>query len=175
MIINHEYLWNNYHLLILESNFNNKDIPSLEVLISPSRFGKVAAAIESASLARRIRKLVESGEIKITQKGDVRCGEPIEYRDIAVLLRTSTNFDRFEDDFTRAGVPFYVVGGGKGYYARHEIRDILTLFSFLEAPLDDLNFAGLLRSLFIGAETDTLFLLTQPEGRYCLAYLIVFW
>src|SRR5581483_10054785 len=63
------------------------------------------------------------------------------------------------------GVPYYVVGGGRGYYARHEIRDLLNVLTVLDTPLDDVALAAVLRSPLVGADVDTLARLSRQAGR----------
>ena len=85
--------------------------------------------------------MVEEGELTITRQDDPRHGQPVAYRDIAILLRGLTDVQKYEEAFARRGVPCFVVGGGRGYYARHEIRDLLNVLTVLDTPLDDVAVA----------------------------------
>src|SRR5262249_40423170 len=117
--------------------------------------------LEADALAVRIQQMVENQELRLTSRFDRRCGEPVAYRDVAILLRSLTDIQKYEEAFARRGVPYFVVGGGRGYYARTEIRDLLSVLTVLETPLDDVALAATLRSPLVGADLDTLYRLAQ--------------
>ncbi len=139
------------------ASFNPKPQPSIELLLSEGQRRGDYQKLEADALAARIQQIVRDKELHITSQSDKRCGEPIVYRDFAILLRALTDISRYEEAFARRGVPYYVVGGGRGYYARHEIRDLLNVLTVIETPLDDMALAATLRSPFVGIETDTLY------------------
>jgi ATP-dependent helicase/nuclease subunit A len=147
------------------AEFHAKDVPSVEILVSQGVRRGDYTRLEADALAARIRQMVEGQELALTAQSDTRCGEPIAYRDIAILLRAGTDIPRYEEAFVRRGVPYYVVGGGRGYYARTEIRDLLNVLTIIETPLDDIALAAALRSPFVGANTDTLYHLTRLARR----------
>jgi DNA helicase-2/ATP-dependent DNA helicase PcrA len=64
---------------------------------------------EAAAVAKRIKKLIESGT------------EPAE---IAVLYRINAQSEVYEEALTEAGIPFQV-RGGEGFFSRQEIRQSL--------------------------------------------------
>ncbi len=142
------------------AEFDRKPGPSVETLLTKDLYRRDYVPLEARCLAARIRTLVESHELTITSRLDPRCGEPVGYRDIAVLFRSLGDVERYEESFARAGVPYFVVGGGRGYYARHEVRDLLNVVTVLESPLDDLALAATLRSPFVGADVETLYRLS---------------
>ena len=142
--------------------FDPKPAPSLEILLAQNLNKRADyAPFEADALAARVQQMVEGQELRITSQTDARRGEPIGYRDIAILLRAMTDVPRYEEAFARRGVPCFVVGGGRGYYARHEIRDLLNVLTTLDTPLDDVAFAATLRSPFVAADTDTLYRIAQ--------------
>ena len=147
------------------SAFEDKPAPSLEILVSQDLPRRDYVCFEADALAARVQQLVESETLKITSQSDPRCGEPIAYRDVAILLRALTDIQKYEEAFTRRGVPYFVVGGGRGYYARHEIRDLSNILTVLDTPLDDVAFAATLRSPFLGVDTDTLYRIAQQAGQ----------
>ena len=59
---------------------------------------------EAAMLAGRLNALVRE---KIKVEGPLPSGRPLEWGDIAVLLRSSTPMPVYERAFSRAGIPFY--------------------------------------------------------------------
>ena len=111
-------------------------------------------AQEARALAARIRQIVEGRQIEITDCGRER--RPAEYRDIAILLRQLTDIEKYEAIFLEEGIPYFVVGGGRGYYARREIRDIMNVLTVLDTPLDDLALTAVLRSPIVGLDVQTI-------------------
>ncbi len=138
------------------AEFADKGLPSVEIFLSKSLSRPDYLALEAEALATRIERIVSGGQIRITHAHDPRFGEPIDYRDIAVLIRTTTHINLYERAFARQGVPFFVVSAGRGYYTRFEIRDILNLLTVLETPLNDVALVATLRSPFVGLSLDTL-------------------
>ncbi|HZT43053.1 MAG TPA: UvrD-helicase domain-containing protein [Chthonomonadaceae bacterium] len=141
--------------------FDPKPAPSLEVLLTQDLPRRDYVRLEAEALAARIQEMVEGAEMRLTSHADRRRGEPVAYRDVAVLLRSLTDIQKYEEAFARRGVPYFVVGGGRGYYARSEIRDLMNVLTVLDTPLDDVALAATLRSPLVGADVDTLYRLTQ--------------
>ena len=77
------------------------------------------------------------------------------FRDMAVLLQNMNRVTLLTEALARNGVPFTVIDG-RGFYDRMEIQDMLNLFSFAVNPHDNLNLAGVLRSVYMGLDDDTL-------------------
>ena len=140
--------------------FDPKATPSLELLVSAGLMRRDYVKTEAAGLASRIRQMVEGREFRITSRLDSRRGEPVAYRDIAILMRSLTDIQKYEEAFSRRGVPYFVVGGGRGYYARQEIRDLLNVLITLDTPMNDVALMAVLRSPIVGAEVDTLYRLS---------------
>lgn len=141
--------------------FDPKPQPSLELLLTEGVYRRDYVTLEAEALAARIERLVEDRELTLTAQTDPRCGEPVAYRDIAVLFRALTDIQKYEEAFARRGLPCFVVGGGRGYYARPEIRDLVNVLTVLDTPMNDVALAATLRSPFVGVAMDTLTRLTQ--------------
>ncbi len=99
---------------------------------------------EARGVGQRIRRLIDE--------------EGWSAGDIVVLLRSFTHVEQFEDALEQAAVPAYVVGG-RGYYAREEVTDLLALLRVLVNPCDDLALLTVLRSPLAGCSDDLLYLL----------------
>lgn len=120
--------------------------PPCEVhLISGAAAQPELRAAEADLLAHRIQSLMNEGRL-VSGDGRLR---PLEYRDIAILLRARTNLSTYEGALFRAGIP-YTVQGGRGLLARPEVRDLAQLLKFLARPGDDLSLAAVLRSPLLG-------------------------
>ena len=59
------------------------------------------------------------------------------YRDFAVLYRTNAQSRLFEEKFLMANIPYKIVGG-INFYARKEIKDLLSYLKVLDNAEDDL-------------------------------------
>lgn len=142
------------------AEFAESPFPVIEILVTQDLFRRDYLQVETAALAKRIQEMVEGEYFRITRKDDPRFGQPIRYRDVAVLLRQMTDSSLYEEAFARQGVPGYVVGGGRGYYARQEIRDLLNVLIVLDTPLNDIALLAVLRSPMVGSSLDTLYQLS---------------
>jgi ATP-dependent exoDNAse (exonuclease V) beta subunit len=138
-----------------------KDCATVECLLARATDRGSYVATEAAALAEHIRTMVHSERVRRTHRGDRRCGEPVHYGDVAILLRALTQIETYERVFSERGIPYFVVGGGRGYYARMEIRDVANLLKTLDTPLDDIAVASALRSPMAGVDSDTLLALAD--------------
>ncbi len=75
--------------------------------------------------------------------------EGLDYGDAAILCRSSSSFDAYENALDDAGLP-YVTVAGRGFYDRPEIRDLLNALRAVSDPTDDVALVGLLRSPALG-------------------------
>lgn len=90
------------------------------------------------------------------------------WEEVALLFRAATGFPFYEEAFEEAGIPFVTVAG-KGFYDRPEIRDLMNILRALADPMDDLAFAGLLRSPAFGFTDAALYLLRQSGEPFWTA------
>jgi ATP-dependent helicase/nuclease subunit A len=88
------------------------------------------------------------------------------YGDIAILLRTFTDLQIFQDALQRAQIPYYVVKG-RGFYGCAEVRDLYMALRLLLDPDDALALVGLLRSpLFLLSDEGLMWLQRAlPRGQ----------
>lgn len=77
------------------------------------------------------------------------------FKDMAILLQKMTHVAVLTEALRQQGVPYAVVDG-RGFYERIEIQDLMNLFAFVVDSHDDLNLAGVLRSVYIGLHDTTL-------------------
>lgn len=64
--------------------------------------------------------------------------EQKEYKDFAVLCRTTGQFRAIEESLIRSNIPYRVFGGTK-FYDRKEIKDILAYLKVIANPLDEVS------------------------------------
>jgi ATP-dependent exoDNAse (exonuclease V) beta subunit len=156
--------------------FAEKVIPSVEWLAVEVEGGiDGVRRAEAVLIARRVRELVDGGA-RITRCDHPRHGEVVRPGDVVLLLRTTAVAALYEQSLAAAGLATFVVGG-RHYYARREIRDVVNLLKTLGRPLDDLAVASTLRSPFVGISLDTLTLLSLqaealPREERCLSAAI---
>ena len=124
----------------------------LWVLDGETLAGTDAREREAAMIARRIRTLAEDAE------------KPVQYKDIAVLLRAFTHVSAYEAAFAREGIPYYVTGS-RGFVDRQEIADVLGLLRFLSNPLNEAALFGTLRSPFFQLSDEALLRLRRGGGE----------
>lgn len=105
-----------------------------------------ARALEAEQIALKIRELVDGGEYR--------------YEHISILFRAMTNVHIYEKALKEAGVP-YVNLGGRGFYSKQEIQDVLHYFRWLEDPEDEVAHLAVLRSPFYLISDEGLFWLRQ--------------
>ena len=93
--------------------------------------GEKITAFQAESERAEVRYVME----KI--KEHVRDGSA--YRDFIVLYRTNAQSRYFEEGFLAEGIPYRVVGG-IGFYARTEIKDMLSYLRYIVNPSDAVAF-----------------------------------
>jgi len=108
--------------------------------------GEIVAAFRAETERAEARYVVE----KI--KESVREGSA--YRDFLILYRTNAQSRVFEEAMISEGIPYRVVGG-VGFYARQEIKDIISYLRYILNPSDAIAFKRIVNvpRRSIGAQT----------------------
>ncbi|MFO7767987.1 MAG: UvrD-helicase domain-containing protein [bacterium] len=116
-----------------------------------ARTGQVRRA-EARALAGWIQEHL--GELPVS---DPRSGElrTLQYRDVAVLVRTYTGISTYEAELERCGIP-YRVSGGKAFFARLEVQQTLSVLRAVADPGDRGALAAALRSPAFGVSDQDL-------------------
>lgn len=131
----------------LEAFNNSKDDIDIEIILDEELVvGEDENYIsdldyESEILAKRIVKYIEDG---------------YKYSDVAILFRSMTRVQEYENKLKEFGIPFYN-SSNKSFYKNQEIIDIITMLKFISNPLDTLCFIGILRSNMFGINDDLVF------------------
>lgn len=106
-----------------------------------------AKQAEALGIAERIRELKAHFQVTDKESGELR---PLMYRDIVILLRTTSGWDEeFRDVLAGEGIPAHVTGK-TGYFASEEIRQVLQFLRVLDNPQQDIPLFGVLHSIFGG-------------------------
>lgn len=108
---------------------------------------------EARLVAWRLKQFIASK--KAVFDGERKDFRPVEWRDIAILLRSPRGRSEiFAKEFERVGVPLAVARGG--FYQSAEILDLQSLLQLLDNPLQDVPCIAVLRSPFVGLSLDEL-------------------
>ncbi len=144
------------HLVEKGQAYEDEDLKEQEALD--------ATQLEARIIARRIRELKEK-TVWDKEQGAYR---PVEYRDIAVLLRTAkTAAVVFVEELQRQGIPAYTEAG-EGYLRAQEIQVMISLLRIIDNPRQDIPLAAVLRSPVIGLNSSELaaIRLWRRQGDY---------
>lgn len=130
--------------------------PVVELVVGRGETLERARAHEARAVAARLATLIE-GRV-LTGTNPLRkdtFGQPLRYRDCAVLLPATTALPAYERALRERGVP-YRVASGRGFYGAREVVDAVGLLEVAAAAHDDLALAALLRSPAVGLSDTAL-------------------
>ncbi|MEJ2542546.1 MAG: UvrD-helicase domain-containing protein [Calditrichaceae bacterium] len=119
--------------------------------------------VEADYLANVIKNLIEQEATIFHWEGDEK-EEPVQYGDIAILLRSRTHLLEIEQALRSRNIPFKTAGG-IGYWQQQEIYDFNYLLRFISNPKDDFALVAVLRSKMFLIPDSALFFLAREEGR----------
>lgn len=109
-------------------------------------------SMEAEAVSGMIRTLVAGG-LSIDGRDGPR---PVTYGDCAIIVNSVTNLPRaYEDALLTRGIP-YVLSGGLGFYARHEIAAVVAFLKLLVRPDDDFSLATILTGPQYGLSDEDL-------------------
>jgi ATP-dependent helicase/nuclease subunit A len=91
---------------------------------------------------------------------------PVQWRDMVVLLRSTTGLETLRAALAAAGIP-HLAASRSGFYERPEIADALSLLMVIDNPLQDIPLAAVLRGPAVGLNVEELLELVPPENADC--------
>lgn len=138
----------------------------IEMLLLPSD-SEDTSNTQEEMIARRIVNLVESGHAVWKESGGEETSKPVQFGDIAILLRSRTYLTEIEQALLKYNIP-YIISGGVGFYQTQEIYDFYNYFQFLLNTHDDIALVGILRSPFFGISDAELYriVLTSQDADF---------
>jgi len=147
-----------------QENPENNSGVQLDILLHENN-EKSGAIIEQAkTIAHNIVNLVNHEDHqKHVREKDQFIYQPISFGDIAVLIRSRTHLNQFEQIFRQYEIP-YQTYKGIGFFQRQEVQDIYYLLKSITIPEDNFALITVLRSDFIGLSDVSLFYLSQFKG-----------
>ncbi|MDD4843240.1 MAG: helicase-exonuclease AddAB subunit AddA [Anaerotignum sp.] len=110
--------------------------------------------LEAMVIANKIKEMMAEGYCVVDKaSGSYR---PLEYRDIAILMRSMKNWGAvFDDVFGQAGLPYYAETA-EGYYDVPEVDTVLNLLRLLDNPRQDIPLLSVLHSPLYSLSADDL-------------------
>ena len=125
---------------------------------APAKAGAEARAIANWIIEARAKLKIE------TEDNGVVIEKYIRFRDIAILLRSTTYLQEYLHALREARIP-YVVTREQHFYEAQEVRDAINLLLALVRPDDALSLSGVLRSPVGGLTFDEIHALGRPDYR----------
>jgi len=139
------------------------------VLLYPPRNGNIVMERvdecrlwESRCIASFIQKLVREDKWQVWDDIDESL-RPVMFRDIAILMRTYTPLRPLEEALRFYEVNYRVVGG-KYFYKRQEVEQLLAVLQAIDNPNNKVALVAALRSPFFGISDEELFLFHAGGG-----------
>lgn len=118
-------------------------------------------AAEAEMIATLLATLDEQG----WSVGSGDQARPARLGDVAILLRTFTGIDHYERALREAGVP-YRVEGGKSFFQRPEVVDVLAGLRAVDVPGDELAVYAALHGMLFGFSDEELYTYHAAGGRF---------
>ena len=120
-----------------------------------------ARQAEAVKLAQIIHALVSGAEIAgqppllLPDASDEASRLPV-YGDIAILVRTRTEIEKYTHQLDRARIPYHL-DSGRGFFARPEVRDLTSILMAVDDPTDEVAVLAALKSPLASASDQELF------------------
>ncbi len=148
------------------SAFCEKEPTSVEVILVGAEGGRLPETrpYEARRLARRIRELIESKTLRVTNQEARDFGRPLSYGDLAMLFRSAGDIKIYERALAEAGIPYFSETG-RGFYDAREVRDLICFLRVLDNARNEVALAATLRSPMFGMSDDALYLLADHAHR----------
>ncbi len=138
------------------------DSPRIELNLVIADDAGTGRMREAAVIARRISELVRDEKLQINDRDGT--SRPATWGDCAVLIRRTAPFSLYEEEFSKLGIPWITESGG-GFWDTQEVADAIALLYCLSAASDNLDWAVLLRSPWVGLSDDALLKIAETCER----------
>ena len=117
---------------------------------------------ESRCIASFIQRLVSEERWQVWDDSD-QTFRPIMFKDIAILMRTYIPLNPLEEALRYYEVDYRVIGG-RHFYRRQEVQQLLAVLQTVDNPNDKVSLIAALRSPFFGVSDEELFLFHARGG-----------
>jgi ATP-dependent exoDNAse (exonuclease V) beta subunit len=116
---------------------------------------EASAADRRRQEARAVASLLHAAHAGTWPGGQKGRRPRLAWRGMALLFRTTTALDAYEEALRDAGIPYHLTGG-KRYYLRAEMRALQAVIEAIENPHDPLAVVSALRSPIFGHSDEDL-------------------
>lgn len=110
--------------------------------------GEYNKYFESRLIAKRIKTLVEENGYQ--------------YGDFAILFRSTTDDNIYEEALREYSIPYYNLGG-KGFFRQQEIVDLINAIKGINNIYDDISIVGILRSPMFGLSDEAIYWILRQK------------
>ena len=142
-------------------------IPDPElILLQRDQVESAAVEAEAEAVAQRIEELIR--DTTVTKDGKSR---PLEYGDIAILLRAANSIGAvFRRALVKHGIPV-ASGAADDFYSSMEVATVFAMLNVLDNPHQDIPLLTVLSSPCLGFSANQLSLIrtSHPEGDFYTA------
>ena len=142
-ILNFDKTYRGAKIIRLETNYRSSQniLGAANSLIrhNNGRLGKDLRSVQSDVLGEPVYALTvpsDLDEVRVIADAIMRDGN---FSKNAILIRAGSLSRLFEEEFTRRGIPYRLIGATK-FYDRMEIRDAIAYLRLLVYPFDDISF-----------------------------------
>ncbi len=170
-ILNFEDDFSNVTVIKLEQNYRSTQniLDAANCVIKNNRGRKSKVLWTSNRVGDRIRYYKamnehEEGQFIVSQIREMYESEGRNYGEFAILYRTNAQSRVLEEMLMRAGVPYRIFGGLK-FYARKEIKDIVSYLRLIQNSVDDLSVRRVINVPKRGIGDKTIEKLEQHAAR----------
>ncbi len=120
---------------------------------------------EAEPTAELLRRAVLEEEWPVRDPSDGDRVRSAQWRDIAILLPARTGLAAYEDALGQGGIPFRHEGG-RDYFRRQEVRDLILILRAIDDPTDRVSILGALRSGAFGCSDDDVVIHRASGGAW---------
>lgn len=142
-ILNFKNDYPDYRLFKLEQNYRStRNIVNAANSIIEKNTGQIKKTIfsknDEGEKIRVVQTTIDSEEGIVTASDilDTRMRERLDWKDFAILYRTNAQSRIFEEMLRKRNIP-YKIYGGKSFYERKEIRDLIAYLRVIVNPDDE--------------------------------------
>lgn len=115
-----------------------------------------ARELEAIAVAKRMKELTDENTGLMIFDKITKSYRRARYGDMVILLRTVSGWAQvFMETLSLEGIPAHT-DTNSGYFATKEIRTVLDLLKVIDNPLQDIPFAGVLRSQIVDVTSEEL-------------------
>lgn len=153
--------------LYVGTNYEKLPDKETELLILDMPKSRSADRMEEEAIliANRIQKLKDSHMVLDKHTGTYR---KVCYSDIVILTRSPKGWNEMLSRvLNTAGIPTYT-GSEEGYFQTMEIQLMMNYLKILDNPRQDIPFASVLTSVFVGLNTEELAQIQTNQRGICL-------